>query len=325
MIFANRESYGVKNDFFLNDLNIGYVNLSKVKTIKGITAGSASAADNDKQLSLIKSYSEHLERLSLGIPIKSKEKICSINVIKKMILTNKFNEFSYGKHLLGYNDTTGTASGNKTEQILPKAVSELIEKNELFCFWYGSKGERVYCDSEIDTLISRFNFISNVFKIYLITELTNYPTIIVLGFLEDELLTSGISCSSDVDTSIENALREAKSIEWQTFSNPLTGSYKFSKEIMQIFYEKIKKKEETYKLILRNSIKNNKTLKFADWIDHIECAIIGDDLNRGIKTIKCISNQLLNSIPIKKNIYLQKEKEIVIRYLDDYSVDCPIQ
>lgn len=78
-------------------------------------------------------------------------------------------------------------------------------------------------------------------------------------------------------------------------------------------------------MILRNSIKNNKTLKFADWIDHIECAIIGDDLNRGIKTIKCISNQLLNSIPIKKNIYLQKEKEIVIRYLDDYSVDCPIQ
>ncbi|EGO8831143.1 hypothetical protein D5663_14535, partial [Enterococcus faecalis] len=68
-----------------------------------------------------------------------------------------------------------------------------------------------------------------------------------------------------------------------------------------------------------------KYIKTADWIDNVEVSVIGDDINRGVKTIKCISKQLLNSLPIKINIERQKDKEITKRYLIDYSVDCPIQ
>lgn len=325
MIFADRYSFGVRKTYFLTQINIGYVNLSKVKTIAGITAGSASAIDKSKQLSLVKSYSEHMERFSLGIPLTRKNLIGSVNIIQKKTLKTKFSEFSYGNHKVGYNDTTGTASGRHADDIIQKAVLELIEKNELFCFWYGDKGKRVYCDDELENQIKQYNFISTSIKIFLMNELSNYPTIIVLGFLDDELKTTGVACSPDISTSIRNALNEAKSIEWQTFNNPLAEANQYSKEMLQLFYKKVNYKEHLCEMVLISSLEHNESLKISDWIVHIEIAVIGEDINRGIKTIKCISNQLLNSIPIKKNILLQKEKEIVRKYLNDFSIDCPVQ
>lgn len=95
--------------------------------------------------------------------------------------------------------------------------------------------------------------------------------------------------------------------------------------MLQLFYKKVNYKEHLCEMVLISSLEHNESLKISDWIVHIEIAVIGEDINRGIKTIKCISNQLLNSIPIKKNILLQKEKEIVRKYLNDFSVDCPVQ
>lgn len=83
--------------------------------------------------------------------------------------------------------------------------------------------------------------------------------------------------------------------------------------------------DEIYKVITKDSIQATKYIETADWINHVEISVIGDDINRGVKTIKCISKQLLNSVPIKINIERQKDKEIIKRYLIDYSIDCPIQ
>lgn len=325
MLFAKNESYGVKSSMFLNNLIIGYVNLSRVKVKEGITAGSASSVDVNKKLALIKSYNEHLERFSLGIPIDSNKEIQTFNLLKKNIMGREFDEFGYGLHQLGYNDTTGTASGKKTDFVIKKAMLELLEKNEVFCFWYGKRGRRVVLDNEVKELIKLYNFISDEFYIFLLSELSNYPTIIVLGFLDKELLTSGVACADDINNSIKYALREAKSIEWQTYDNPLAKANKFSKESSRMFRQKVLYKKHTYKPVTKNFIEKTEKLEIVDWVTDIECALIGEDIDRGIKTIKCVSKQLLNSMPIKKNVSLQKNKEIVIRYLDDFSIDCPIQ
>ena len=49
MIFTNKSSYGVKSDMFLSNINIGYVNFSRVKIKQGTTAGSAFSVDENKQ------------------------------------------------------------------------------------------------------------------------------------------------------------------------------------------------------------------------------------------------------------------------------------
>ncbi|EGO5832854.1 hypothetical protein HKH33_002805, partial [Enterococcus faecalis] len=85
MIFTNKSSYGVKSDMFLSNINIGYVNFSRVKIKQGTTAGSAFSVDENKQLSLIKSYNEYLERLFLGIPLSTNKTISSVNLEKNIV------------------------------------------------------------------------------------------------------------------------------------------------------------------------------------------------------------------------------------------------
>ena len=325
MIFTNKSSYGVKSDMFLSNINIGYVNFSRVKIKQGTTAGSAFSVDENKQLSLIKSYNEYLERLFLGIPLSTNKTISSVNLEKNIVSSRKYSEFGYGNHEFGFNDTTGTSSGKLSEVIIQKALTELIEKNEVFCFWYGLKGEKLKQDKEIHDLINDYNFISNMFKIYVVRELSNYSTVIVMGFLEGKLLTSGVCCSITMEQSLILALKEAKGIEWQTFNNPLAKANKFSDKLHKKILKKVKFMDEIYKVITKDSIQATRYIETADWINHVEISVIGDDINRGVKTIKCISKQLLNSVPIKINIERQKDKEIIKRYLIDYSIDCPIQ
>ena len=42
--------------------------------------------------------------------------------------------------------------------------------------------EKLKQDKEIHDLINDYNFISNMFKIYVVRELSNYSTVIVMGF-----------------------------------------------------------------------------------------------------------------------------------------------
>lgn len=325
MLFTNKNSYGVQSNIFINNYHVGYVNLSRVKTKQGVTAGSAFSVDNHKQLSIIKSYNEFLERFSLGIPIDSTKIIKSIDLEKRKIANRAYSEFGYGKHMIGFNDTTGTASGKSSEIIIQKALTELIEKNEVFCFWYGLKGRKISIDQRIIKQIDCYKFISNQFKLYVISELSNFPTVIVMGFLDKKLITTGVCCSTDINKALNLALKEAKGIEWQTFKNPLATSSHYSNLMHKRIFERVQFMDKTLKSVSNVTINKSKTLKTIDWINHIEVAVIGDDVTRGIKVIKCISKQLLNSIPIKANIEMQMEKEIVGKYLVDYSIDCPIQ
>lgn len=67
-----------------------------------------------------------------------------------------------------------------------------------------------------------------------------------------------------------------------------------------------------------------KELQLADWVQHIYIKVIYADEMRGLKTVKCISKELLSSIPIKENIEKTLNKEIVQRYYKNQTIDCPI-
>lgn len=325
MVFAKKNDYGVTEDVFLNRQHISYANLCEVKTPLGLTIGNATAIDKRKQICLKKCFSEYLERFALGIPIGKIQKTDAINLADKSIEQIHFSDFGYGDSEYGHNDTTGTATGYLSEAVISKALCELIEKNEALCFWYSEHGKRIIQDENFKMMLHRMNFISTEFYGYVIHEISNFPTVIILGFHEERLLTTGIACTDSIEKSLEAAIEEAKIIEWQQYNNEKSGLYHYSKEEREAIRGMLHKKNQGSESIkISDEPELQKELQLADWVQHIYIKVIYADEMRGLKTVKCISKELLSSIPIKENIEKTLNKEIVQRYYKNQTIDCPI-
>ena len=323
MLFTKKRNFGVTQCDFLNEAVLGYVNLCKVRTDVGYTASDATSIDKSKKIALKKCYSEYLERYSLGIKVGSEECTEVIEYTRKQIGNNYLSAFAYGDHATGHNDTTGTAAGLYSDFIINKAICELVEKNEVFCFWYGSKGNVVEQTAEVKKIINKLGFISTDFFCFCLQEISNYPTILVLGFLNQRLITTGVSCTNNILSSLQNAFQEAKIVEWQQFQNPESNFSSFSDDDHRTFWDKIVQKHNSLPKYNYESQMHSHII-FAEWVNNIQIRLIHEDRRVGVKVIKCISEELLSCLPIKKNIEYSLNKEIVKRYYLDKEVDCPI-
>ena len=325
MIFARKSSYGFTESIFLNEYHIGYLNLCKVATEIGLTIGNATSIDIDKQVCMKKCFSEYLERFALGIPIQKNDLVKSVNVIKGDISDNVFTEFGYGDSEFGHNDTTGTATGIYSQKIIDKAVRELLEKNEVLCFWYGNCGRKLVINNDVVNIINNYNFIADDFYCFVVNELSNIPTIIVLGFKNKRLLTSGVSCDYNILESLNNALGEAKTIEWQQYNNRHSALNNYTNREQKEILNNVIQKNNNYDSVCISELESmNSQIEVSDWIDDIRMKILYSDDKLGLKTVKCISKHLMSSIPIKENIKKCGEKEIIKKYYMYTEVDCPI-
>lgn len=325
MIFAKKNSYGITEDVFLNRQHIGYVNLCEVNTPLGLTIGNATGIDEKKQICLKKCFSEYLERFALGIPIEKQQKTDAINLIDQSIEQIRFSDFGYGDSEYGHNDTTGTATGYLSEAVISKALCELIEKNEALCFWYSDHGKQIVQDEKIKKMLHKMHFISTEFYGYIIHEISNFPTVILLGFYQGRLLTTGIACTNSIEKSLDCAIKEAKIIEWQQYNNEKSGFYHYSKEELEEIRWMLRSKNQSLEAVrISGDSEPKKELQLAEWIRGIYVKVIYADEARGLKTVKCISKELLSSVPIKENIEKTLNKEIVKRYYTNQTIDCPI-
>lgn len=325
MIFAKKNSYGVTNSVFLNQHYIGYANLCRVKTNQGLTIGNATSIDKNKQICVKKCFSEYLERFALGIPVDKNKKCDVLNYIDKSMKSIKFSNFGYGDSLYSHNDTTGTATGKLSDKVICKAICELVEKNEALCFWYSNCGKKIILNKKIREKIFKMNFISDEFYCFLINEITNFPTIIFWGFRNGKLLTTGISCTNDIRNSLDNAIQEAKIIEWQQYNNEKSIFFNYSEAELKNIHNIVMKKNKSLEIIdLSCNTIFEEEMKFSNWIKEVYVKLVFVDEKRGLKTIKCISKELLASIPIKENIEKSLNMEVVKRYYKDVLIDCPI-
>lgn len=325
MLFANKERYGVTGNIFLNQSYIGYLNLCKVKTRLGVSIGDATSRDANKLVCIKKCYSEYMERFALGIYIDKEESVQSINIIDNTIGNRPRKMFAYGDTLFGHNDTTGTATGINSCIIIEKAVCELIEKNDTLCFWYNDSGKVISLSELRYQKISECNFISNEFYCFMVEEISNYPTVIIMCFRDNKLLATGVSCNRTLEEAFDGAIQEAKIMEWQQFDNSLSTFSKLSTlEHEAIYCETVRKTQKMKSIIENVNEKTNAKIELKKWIKNIEINVIFADEKRGLKTIKCVSKELISSIPVMENIALYKNKEIVRRYYKEGIIDCPI-
>ncbi len=318
MIFT--QNFGVTSKVFTGQPHISYLRFGKAKTPLGYTIGDTTALDVSKRTAILKSYSEYLERVGMGMPIGEKnirDCICWNGNLLKI----QYSEFGYGNGVWGVNDTTGTASGVNTSRILEKAILELIEKNDSLCFWFSDCGNEIIINDHLQKYIKQQNFIADKYRLYMVNEISNYYTCIFFAFKDGRLVSTGVSCTNKLIVAAKNAIAEAKIIEWQQYNNPYSNYSSLTEEECKKIINRINTKK--YIANIEHYQEKTSMVAFPDWVGKIAFAIINTD-SHGIKTVKCVSESLLSCMPIKKNIEAALEKTVVKKYYKEKDLDCPI-
>jgi len=307
MLFENfRDNFVLSNQEYLNIdcTGVGSINVFSLK--KGIAPYTCSANSKTYNTLIKKMYSEYLERSQIAIiGEKSNSKKC-VNLCDNStqhIIESTALSYNLGE-LEGVTDTTGTASGNgESTFIIKKALSELIEKNELYLFWYYSMGERLIIDDLIKHFLKKMNFNHYDNYFFKLNNLSSWPTIIFLVFKDEELITTGICCNYLLDKAIEGAIKEAKVLrmmnmyEEDSIFDPkdCTSSY---------LYNWINMKENTnFKMDNHFNYIKSLNIWISSDINNLYLSILNTShRNNQGKTIRVFSPELLMCVPSKEQL-----------------------
>jgi len=324
MIFATKGNYGLVDSNFTGNYKLFYAYLDSFREGRKASPSDATSIDVLKRLLVIKTYNEHSERALMGA---QQDIECeAINFIDKSIHKLNQYDFSYGFNpRFGISDTTGTASGHISRIVLKKAVLELIEKNELFLFWYGKHGVYIEPDNYIRSMVCDMNFISPFADIFLCNELSNFFTAIVILRSTGRLTSSGIAISSNLDDAISHALQEAKLLEWCHYGNTKSPFEKTSDEVnLQIVehIDSIKSSYTSYESIKKQYSNDDDILKINDFVKSIYFRVLNLGIGKRELTIKCISEELFNCLPRTDRIKQSMDKKIIKHFgLDLIDID----
>ncbi|KQL58303.1 MULTISPECIES: hypothetical protein [Bacillaceae] len=301
MIFTGKKNYGtVVNDFLVNPY-ISYTNLGSVQTVEGNTPSASTGIDKKKHISLIKAYQEHLERRRMGFANLNNIKVKAYNHVRQSEIERFSTDFGYGKsNFYGHSDTTGSASGLCSVDIKKKALTELLEKNEMYLFWYKKLGFKVMINNDLHRLINSFAFYSERIEMFFSKNITNCVTVFVILIANNRIQASGVALDSDFYTAFRTALAEAYTIEWQIRNNPLSHLNNYSDKFHEGVVKYVDYLSESLSLEKPLEVSNNPDIEVDSWITSIDYHVLpGADDNL---TIKCASKNLYNCLPQKKYI-----------------------
>lgn len=256
----------------------------------------SSAIAKGFQLPVKKSFSEHLERFYTSLAYQSKQEILSYDLLNNRIKTNKLGLFSYGPNKrFGYVDSTGTAAQNAySYNIVNKAISELLEKNELFLFWYHKLGQCLSLDKQTKKLLTDYGLSDLDCYLFQCNNLSTWPTIITIFIKNNRIVTTGICCHKNLSMAIEGAISEAKVLRFMhmlqykpVLELPDTIHAQAIKHIQDINFS-VEKQRGKFLFV------EHLDIAIADWIKNLQVAVIGK--NR-YKVITFFSDSLIKCVP----------------------------
>lgn len=315
MIFANKKFFGISESDFIDSPKVAYATLGSVRTIKGNTPVDSTAIDKKLQVALIKCYSEYLERSRMGFNVGLDKKCMVVDMITNVLKPSNHKYYGYNHSVLyGKVDTTGTAAGVNGEMIIKNSFLELIEKNEMFLFWYMKKGNYVIKNSFVRKKISKLGFSSSQIEIFYSDELCTYPTYYVILIDNKKVIATGCGISNSHDKALSKALEEARLLEWQNKNNPNSIYTRMTVEERKqsiVYIELLKKVLPKTSNIERTVL----DLKIASWIESVEVMLIA----KNNLVVKCISKDIFNCLPTIENLKKSKNKKIWKIYGCDYS------
>lgn len=314
MIFLDEKRYGVTNNYFLNEHYIAYGFFGSIKSQYGLTPDDASGISYSKKEAILKCYNEFLERFKMGGKIGVEKEIPIYNNGTNSFIMERASDFSYGYNKkYGYIDTTGTAARFSHGDAMQTALNELIEKNELFLFWYKNCGCYVEKTQNINELIRIRNYASSRIEIFETEELSNMSTFIVVGMHNGRIKTSGISTNINPMEAINKALDEARLLEWINYNNVQSSLENVGEKSMAQTVNYLENKCNTLKKYKWDEFKKDKII-YQELVKNIQFAVLNNKNDFEGLVLKCISKDLFNCIPLKERILKDCNKNIMKRY-----------
>ncbi len=286
----------------------------------------SSAAGKTEQICLKKMYSEFLERTDVGFLYNISKNMTCVD-LKNGKIRNDYlkSSLSYSKNsVLGCVDSTGTAARNSNStSVIKKAISELIEKNELFLFWYFRLGRRLSKREtyKLELLCDMCRFKNYMF---ISQNLTSWPTVICISVKDNSVLSTGISCQESLNKAIKGALVESKigrTLNFYKSDNMYRYDFNNKKRIIDFLSNSgFKQKSQKF-----NRLYSNYNLETVDWISNINISFIGTRSRRSGKVVTAFSDSLLKCLPTQENLRCSGSVPIVKRYnymMNDSELDC---
>lgn len=296
---------------------------------------NGSSAGYNKHEVLIRATSEAIERRSSMIGSFSKKvdkKVKTWNVIK-----NKIDRLDreYTRMLEGKTDTTGSALHIKSSTAIENAVKELLEKNALFLFWYGKMGYRIeekyYLDNEYFNILSSAGFKTKVF-------INNYfeplHTLFVISHKDNDLFLCGLGSHTNPLIALKHAFEEAYLIGYMQYYALSIGikpdENLWWTEEKERHIEKLAEIEtvELNSIFYEDFNLNNIIQNLPKFIEDLHIIYLEQSLSKKLKGVRVYSKDLINCLPLKKNINIsislnqntiQLSKEELLNY-----PECPM-
>lgn len=306
---------GYVENVYISDLTYldKYVTgISSIYTIhrenKELPYTTSAQGKNLNQL-MKKLYSELSERIGFGCYSFMNKNTHILNLNNLEVKNCSTNKLGLGQNaILGSMDTTGTAAGNKSKKVVKKAVFELLEKNELYLFWYLNNGTRLEINKPIELFLKRQGMDKFENYFFEVQSLSIYPTIIYIAILNNHIVATGISCANYKYEALKNAIAEAKVV------------YMFNLRRGTFFLDFSEDKHKQACDFVRNNNFINNYLKARKIVKHsllnfkLSCEIenLSVYLNcffnaeKSPKIVSAVSTTLLKCTPFKENIMMSK-------------------
>ncbi|WP_162551213.1 YcaO-like family protein [Paenibacillus tepidiphilus] len=301
--------------FNIDNIYTSYCKIGNYPSSGYIGPDGSTAIDLNKHGSLIKAFSEIVERraLSLGSTAIKKEQIDVINLKKNItsIISKDYTSYSYNQEYPI--DTTGTACHSSSNNSIYYALKELIEKNALFIFWYGKKGV------QIENKDGKFN--QNKLTMGLNNNRKNviyfsidyfYPLRVIFSFivLDNYICSSGVGSSFCLMEAAQKALQEAYLLQWKDETLELVDSqnstFKKKHENHSEYLSHLESYEKVSSWELLNDIQEKKTFSVSrllevlpTWIEDVYLIPLHQVIAKKVKCVKVFSPFMYNHIPIK--------------------------
>lgn len=327
-MFSNKKNIWLTSSSFLNDTKMISAELSKIVVDHYVFPEDESAIDHSNIKIIKKMASEYFERRTIGFNSFRKDDTWRLRGRKISLVKRKEVGYGFSK-TYGFLDTTGTSAGVSSNELKKKALTELLEKNESMLFWYTDKFYGIEIDDVISSIVKSLGLADADIYMFYANELSNAHTVITLCFYDNNLVSSGISCSLVYDKAIEDSLLEAKML----LSVYIGRGFSPIKNLMDKDYQ-----NSVYPYIKEKFLSSTKLtytppsverVIVKDWIkpiDYIGLNIVPMSCKQ---CIRCCSIALMNCMPYRQNLLSMPTKLIlkkfdVLNHLDsdipDYSL-----
>lgn len=318
-LLSNKGLFNIPDTIYNHEPKLSFIYWGNLLVNNLIGPSGCNALGMTKSNSFLKSYSEAIERRALmaGGYQNNKNEVEYFNLVNNTVgrIEVSFTRYSIDKTF--FSDTTGTATYYTSEIAIYKALTELIEKNCLYIFWYGMLGRKVEVKNKDSFHLTLENegYIVDVFEVDYLDPFITFVTIVHNG--KDFVYSCGVSGDINKNAALKNSVLEAYLLFWKNaFQNLVYPLYTdFSKKNHIEFIKHLENYPCSRNICdmnnhIEKTVKNNVTdiiKTLPKWVTEMNVVMLKTTVKQSNKAVLVFSRDLFNHIPLKRAIDLDKK------------------